>query len=330
MTFPPRRLGRSELLVSAVGMGCNAIGGPMWDRSVRTDQPAGYGQVDDAESIRAIRKAIHLGITLFDTADEYGCGHSETILGKALGQDRNSVIISTKFGFTFSEANREITGKDASPAYIRQACEASLRRLDRDYLDLYLLHIRDLDLNEAVLVRETLEELVTAGKIRWYGWSTDDPERARCFAQGPHCAAIEHRLNLLLDAPEMLTLCEAQDLASINRIPLLMGILSGRYTPNHLPPEDDVRSLFFQRSAFARDVERVSEVKAILTQASRTLSQGALAWILSRSPITIPIPGFRTEQQVKENAGTRMGDPLSPEAMNAIRSMVNQPIIKET
>lgn len=325
MTFSPRRLGRSELLVSAVGMGCNAIGGPMWDRSVRTDLPVGYGQVDDTESIRVVRKAIHLGINFFDTADEYGCGHSETILGKALGQDRNSVIISTKFGFTFSEAAREITGKDASPAYIHRACEASLRRLGRDTIDLYLLHIRDLSLNEAALVLETLEDLVTEGKIRWYGWSTDDPERARCFAQGPHCAAIEHRLNLLLDAPKMLSICEEQNLASINRIPLLMGILSGRYTPDHLPPDDDVRSLFFQHGAFARDVERVSRVKAILTQENRTLAQGALTWILSRSPITIPIPGFRTEQQVVENAGTLMVDPLSPEAMKAIHSIINHP-----
>lgn len=298
----------------------------MWDRSVRADLPVGYGEVDDAESIRAIHRALDLGINFFDTADEYGCGHSEMILGKALGQKRNSVVISTKFGFTYSEQSREVTGKDASPAYIRQACEASLRRLGRDFIDIYLLHIRDLDLEPALLVRETLESLVTEGKIRWYGWSTDDPGRARLFAEGQHCAAIEHRLNLFLDAPEMLALCEEVDLASINRIPLLMGVLSGRYTPDRLPPEDDVRSLFFRHSLFAADIERVNQLKTILTKGNRTLAQGALAWILSRSLITIPIPGFRSVAQVEENAGTLQLCPFSPEEMRAIQTVLHQPL----
>jgi aryl-alcohol dehydrogenase-like predicted oxidoreductase len=326
MTFLQRRLGRSNLMVSAIGMGCNAIGGPIWDRSVRADLPAGYGQVDDDESIRAIQRSLELGINFFDTADEYGCGHSETVLGKALGSRRNSVVISTKFGFTFSEHSREITGKDASPGYIRQACEASLQRLGRGYIDLYLLHLRDLDLDAACLVRETLEDLVEEGKIRWYGWSTDDPQRARLFAQGRHCTAIEHRLNLLLDAPEMLAVCEELDLASINRIPLLMGLLSGRYTPERLPPDDDVRSLFFSHSRVAEDAELLNRVKAILTRSNRTLAQGALAWILSRSHITIPIPGFRSVAQVEDNVGTLTVEPFSPEEMNEIQAILKQPV----
>lgn len=324
MTFSSRRLGRSDLWVSAVGMGCNAIGGPMWDRSVRSDRPVGYGRVDDKESILAVQRALALGINFFDTADEYGCGHSETILGKALGNQRDSVVIATKFGFTFSETTREVTGNCARPAYIRQACEASLARLRRDYIDLYLLHIRDLGLEEAVVVRETLEEMVRAGKIRWYGWSTDDVERARLFAQGAHCAAIEHRLNLLLDAPEILALCEALGLASINRIPLLMGILSGKYAPDHLPPDDDVRSLFFRGSRFAEDAARVAQVEEIITRGQRTLAQGALAWILTRSPATIPIPGFRTAGQVEENAGTLKQEPFTPEEMQVIQAALHR------
>jgi aryl-alcohol dehydrogenase-like predicted oxidoreductase len=325
MCFLPRRLGRSDLMVSAIGMGGNTIGGPVWDRSVRQDLPIGYGQVEDAESIRAIRRALDLGITLFDTADEYGCGHSETILGKALGRDRHSVVIATKFGFIFSEETREVTGEDGSPAHIRRACEGSLRRLNTDYIDLYLLHIRDLEVEAALAARDTLEELVLEGKIRWYGWSTDDLERARCFAQGRHCAAIEHRLNVLMDAPEMLAVCQEFDLASINRIPLLMGVLSGKYTPGCLPPEEDVRSLFFRHSRFAEDVERLQRVKAILTRDGRTLAQGALAWILSRSPITLPIPGFRTEKQVEENAGTLKVTPLAAEEMEEIRTILLLP-----
>ncbi len=124
-----RTLGRSEIVVSAVGMGCWAIGGPFW----RGDTPVGWGQVDDAESTRAIHRALDLGVTFFDTADVYGAGHSERVLGAALGGRRGEVVIATKFGNVFDEETRAITGADQSPAFIRQACEASLRRLGTDY-----------------------------------------------------------------------------------------------------------------------------------------------------------------------------------------------------
>ncbi len=319
MSLSPRRLGRSDLWVSAVGLGCNAIGGPMWDRAVRGDLPVGYGAVDDRESTRAIRRALDLGINFFDTADEYGCGHSERVLGAALSGQKNDVIVSSKFGFTFNEQTREVLGKDASPAYIRRACEASLRRLGRDYLDIYLLHIRDLPYAEAGMARDTLESLAAEGMIRWYGWSTDDVERARFFAEGAHCAVIEHRLNVLLDAPEMLALCEELDLGSVNRIPLLMGVLTGKYTSDHLPPDDDVRSMFFSHSGFAGDVARIQRVKDILTSGGRSLAQGALLWILSRSPRAVPIPGFRTVEQVEQNVEVCDMDPLTEHEMSKIQ-----------
>ena len=123
-----RYLGRSGIAVSAMGLGCWAIGGPIW----RDGEPRGWGDVDDAESIRAIHRALELGITFFDTADVYGAGHSERILGRALAARRAQVVIATKFGNTFDEATRTGTGSDASPAYIRRACDASLRRLQTD------------------------------------------------------------------------------------------------------------------------------------------------------------------------------------------------------
>jgi aryl-alcohol dehydrogenase-like predicted oxidoreductase len=135
------------------------------------------------------------------------------------------VVIATKFGDTFNEQTCQPTEEESTPAYIRRACEASLRRLNTETIDLYLFHIRDHPLERAGEVRQTLEQLAKVGKIRWYGWSTDDPERVRFFVEGPHCTAVEHRLNVLLDAPEMLTLCEELDLASINRIPLMVGML---------------------------------------------------------------------------------------------------------
>jgi aryl-alcohol dehydrogenase-like predicted oxidoreductase len=322
MDSPQRRLGRSDLWVSAIGLGCNAIGGPVWDRSVRADLPIGYGKVDDTQSIQAIRRALELGITFFDTADEYGCGHSERILADALGAQSSSIVISTKFGFTFDEDTAEVTGQDASPAHIRKACEASLRRLARDWIDIYLLHIRDLPYEQALTARETLESLVIEGKIRWYGWSTDDVERARFFAESPHCAAVEHRLNLLLDAPEMLALCEELDLASINRIPLMMGILSGRYDRDHLPAQDDFRSLSFSNSRFIEDVDRVARVKGILTKDGRSLAQGALAWILARNPRAVPVPGFRSVEQVEDNAGVLIAHPMTQDDLDQISAVI--------
>ncbi len=172
-----RRLGRSGIQVSAMGLGCWAIGGPWWDKACHS--PAGWGQVDDRESIRAIQWAVDAGITLFDTSDNYGCGHSERVLGRALARHRHDVVIATKFGYVSDEASRQVIGTNARPGYIRRACEASLRRLRTDYIDLYQFHIYDYPVECAIEVRDTLEELVGEGKIRWYGWSTNNLTRAR-------------------------------------------------------------------------------------------------------------------------------------------------------
>jgi aryl-alcohol dehydrogenase-like predicted oxidoreductase len=232
-----RQLGRSGIRVSAMGLGCWAIGGPFW----AGDDAVGWGEVDDDESVRAIHRALDLGINFFDTADVYGTGHSERVLGRALAGCRDRVVISTKFGNMFDEATRQITGSDASPKYIRQACEASLRRLNTGYIDLYHFHLNDYDPDRARSVRDVLEELVAEGKIRQYGWSTDFPERARIFTEGPNCTAVQHQMNVLEDAGPMIALCEELELASINRGPLAMGLLTGKYGADSVLPSDDVR-----------------------------------------------------------------------------------------
>ncbi len=180
VTVPRRTLGRSGVDVSAIGLGCWAIGGPFW----RDGKPVGWGEVDDDESVRAIRRGVELGVTFFDTSDVYGAGHSERVLGRALAGVRDEVVIATKFGNTFDETSRVITGSDASPEGIRRACEASLRRLGTDRIDLYQLHLSDYDPVAAAEVRDALEELVADGLVRAYGWSTDDPARAAVFARG--------------------------------------------------------------------------------------------------------------------------------------------------
>src|SRR5262245_47256284 len=194
---PPftRKLGRSGIEISPMGLGCWAIGGPFWTGTT----PHGWGEVDDEESIRAVHAGLELGINFYDTANVYGAGHSERVLARAFEGRRSQVVIATKFGNFFDESTRQITGSSAAPDDIRHACEDSLRRLNTDYIDLYQLHLGGYDVERAPEVRQTLESLVTAGKIRWYGWSTDDPERARIFAEGPHCAAIQQQINVLDD-----------------------------------------------------------------------------------------------------------------------------------
>ena len=143
-----RILGKSGLEVSALGMGCWAIGGVFW----RDGKPIGWGEVDDAESIRAIRRARELGVTFFDTADIYGTGHSEILLGRALAGERNQVVIATKFRNGFEEGKRKAYGHDVSPQFIRAACDASLRRLGTDYIDLYQLHPSEVEPDIAMQV----------------------------------------------------------------------------------------------------------------------------------------------------------------------------------
>ncbi len=311
-----RKLGRSGIEVSALGMGCWAIGGPF---AYADGRQSGWSRVDDAESIRALHRALDLGITFFDTSDVYGCGHSERILGQALRGRRDQVVIATKFGRVFDEATRIISGTDASPAHIRAACEASLRRLETDHIDLYQFHLGDYEAAKAGQVRETLEDLVRAGKIRWYAWSTDDPARAQIFAEGAHCAAVQHRLNVFEDNPAILALCQTENLASINRSPLAMGLLAGKFHADSIFPEDDVRNKWNLREGdIAERLGRLKSLRAILTRDGRTLVQAALGWLWARSSLTIPIPGFKTLQQVEENVGALRFGSLSDEQLKEI------------
>ncbi len=323
-----RKLGRSDIEVSAIGMGCWAIGGPFWSG----DTPVGWGEVDDNESIRAIHCALDLGITFFDTANVYGTGHSERILARAFEGRRGKVVIATKFGNQFDESTRQIIGSDASPEYIRQACKASLQRLNTDYIDLYQLHLNDYDVEKAGAVRDTLEELVSEGKIRAYGWSTDFPERAQVFAKGPNCATVQHQMNVLEDAGPMIALCEELNLASINRGPLAMGLLTGKYRADTKLASNDVRGenspewlqYFKDGHPNPEWLNKREAIKEILTSNGRTLAQGALAWLWGRSEQTIPIPGFRTVRQVEENCAAMQFGPLTAGQMSEINQILER------
>ena len=323
-----RTLGRSGIEVSALGMGCWAIGGPFWDG----ETPLGWGQVDDEESIRAVHAALERGVNFFDTANVYGAGHSERVLARAVSGRRSQVVIATKFNAVFDEGTRQVTGADISPQGIRTACEDSLRRLDTDYIDLYQFHDNGFPAENAAPVRETLENLVQAGKIRAYGWSTDFVDRAGVFAQGPKCTSIQLQLNVLDDNPAMIAFCEQHNLAAINRGPLAMGLLTGKYTPTTQVSADDVRGQkspewmkYFKNGQPNPDWLAMRDaILEILTSRGRTVAQGALAWNWARSPQTIPIPGFRTVKQVEENAGAMEFGPLTPEQMSRIEAILKR------
>lgn len=309
-------------------MGCWAIGGPFHAGGVQ----AGWGEVDDNESKRAVQRALDMGVTFFDTADVYGAGHSERVLGEALGSEKNNVILATKFGNVFDEEKKEITGSDASPGYIKKACEASLKRLGRDYLDLLQFHINEYDTERAPEVRDTLEELLREGKIRGYGWSTDWPERAAIFAEGPGNTSVQFQMNVLDDNPQMRAFCEKENLAAINRGPLAMGLLTGKYDKAGVSDPNDVRGpnspdwmKYFVKGEPSEEFLRKTEaIREILTGDGRSLVQGALGWIWARSGVTIPIPGFKSVKQVEENAGALRKGPLTQDAVKEIDRLLER------
>jgi aryl-alcohol dehydrogenase-like predicted oxidoreductase len=323
-----RMLGRSGIEVSPMGLGCWAIGGPYWEG----DTPQGWGEVDDEESIRAIHAALDMGITLFDTANVYGAGHSERVLARAFAGIRSRVVIATKFNAVFDETTRQVTGSDTSAEGIRSACEESLHRLNTDYIDLYQFHDNGYPPEKALPIRETLERLVVEGKIRAYGWSTDFPERVKVFAEGAKCAAVQLQLNVMDDNPEVIALCEKYNLAALNRGPLAMGLLTDKYSVSTRLAEDDVRGKkspewmkYFKNGQPNKEwLSKRDAVRQILTSNGRSVAQGALAWLWALSSKTLPIPGFRTAAQVIENAGAIQFGPLTTEQMQEIDRILDR------
>ena len=320
-----RRLGRSGIEVFPIGLGCWAIGGPFLRRSNGEQSPMGWGEVNDDESVRAIHHALDRGVNFFDTANNYGAGHSERILGRALADRRDGVVLATKFASVFDEDEGvHYDDRDLPMTYdaIRESCEGSLRRLQTDYIDVYLLHHGEYDLDGAAAVRDILERLVDEELIRWYGWSTDDPARARVFAEGDHCTVVEHRLNLIYDAPEMLDVCDEFDLASICKSPLQSGTLTGKFTAETTFPEDDGRhGIDFSSGAGATRLEQIAALRPVLARSGHSLAQAALAWILTRSERAIPIPGFKTLAQVDENVGALEAAPLNADQMAFVEKL---------
>ena len=322
-----RLLGNSDIAVSPLGLGCWAIGGPF----TMDGHQDGWGQVDDAESIRAIRRAVELGVTLFDTADAYGTGHSEEVLGHALRDLRQSVVLVTKGGFTYDRATRALTGMDWSPAYIRRALEASLSRLGTDYIDLFQLHTGSIPEDAIAPVFDELERLKREGKLLCYGWSTYTRENVDAFAAKTRGSVIQTKANLFSYDAEAVAACETHGFACLNNSPLAMGFLSGKFSRETRFGTDDVRASALDWTEYFENgqpkpafLARMARVRDALTSGGRTAAQGALAWLWAKSAVNIPIPGFRTLAQAEENARAIAFGPLDASAMRQIELVLGE------
>lgn len=316
-------LRNSDIQVSAMGFGAWAVGGE-W---IFDNNQAGWGKVDDAESICAIHAALDAGMNLIDTAANYGTGHSEEIVGRAIKDRRDQVVIATKFGFDVDETAKRVAYYQNPNVIIKNVafeCERSLRHLGVDVIDIYQFHMWDFPPAQVPDLLNELEKLVEKGKIRTYGWSTDDVALARLFTAGKHCAVIQQASNVLQPSKEMFAMTAETGLTSLIRSPLVMGFLSEKYGKGAQFAETDVRSHAFKADDIARIVANRDKIREILTSNGRSTVQGALAWLWAVGGQVVPIPGIRTAAQAVENAAAMSFGPLTAEQMAEIEQLLSR------
>jgi aryl-alcohol dehydrogenase-like predicted oxidoreductase len=285
-----RRLGTQGLEVSALGLGCMGMS-------------EFYGTTDEGEATATIQRALELGIDFLDTADMYGRGANEKLVGKAIRDRREEVVLATKFGNVRSDdGSREVRG-DAE--YVRQACEASLQRLGLDHVDLYYQHRVDF----RVPIEETvgaMAELVEAGKVRYLGLSEASPETIRRAHAVHPISALQSEYSLWTRDPEdgPLAACRDLGIGFVAYSPLGRGFLTGQIASPADLEEGDFRrdNPRFQGENFQRNLDLVARVEEIADEKGRTPGQIALAWLLSRGEDIVPIPGTKRVRYLEENA----------------------------
>ncbi|MGY5135111.1 aldo/keto reductase [Streptomyces nigrescens] len=301
--IPTRHLG--ELVVSAQGLGCMGMS-------------HGYGESDDVQSVATIHRALDLGVSLLDTSDFYGAGHNEELIGRAIAGRRDEAVLATKFGF----ANRlgEPTMIRGDAAYVREACDASLRRLGVDHIDLYYQHRVDPD----VPIEETvgaMAELVAAGKVRHLGLSEASAATLRRAHAVHPIAALQSEWSLWTRdlEDEIAPVCRELGIGLVPFSPLGRGFLTGRYTSVKGLPESDVRRSQprFADGNLEQNLAIVEKLDALAAEKGVSAGQLALAWVQHRGADVVPIPGTRRQKYLEENLGALTIE-LTAEELTAI------------
>ena len=289
-----RKLGRTDIQITEIGFGTNYVGGHNL-----------YESVDEDEGVRIVEQAVDQGITYIDTADVYGMGRSEELVGRALAGKQDKVVLATKGGVMFYKGFQPRPNINNDPAYLRQALEASLKRLGRDHVDLYYIHRSDgkTPPEEAfgALIRFKEE-----GLIRAAGLSNFAPSEIKAAMKAGPVDAVQARYNILQRdvEREVLPLCEENGISFIPWGPLAFGLLGGKYTRDFILPENDWRNRtgVFDPEVYDRHLDIVDELKALAVKRGAPPAQMAIQWLLSRPAVGSVIAGAKNVDQLKQNA----------------------------
>lgn len=287
-----KALGNQGLASSSIGLGCMGMS-------------EFYGESNDAESIKTIHRAFESGITFFDTADMYGPFTNEILVGKAISSFRNEITLATKFGIVRNPANPKVRGFNGKPEYVKSACEASLKRLNVEVIDLYYLHRKDPD----TPIEETvgaMGELVKEGKVKAIGLSEVNIETLLKAHKVFPITALQSEYSLWSREPEqeVLPVCKKMNIAFVAYSPLGRGFLTGQIKKFDDFEEGDYRRMSprFQGENFNKNLELVNKIETIASKKGCTPSQLALAWVLAQGDFIFPIPGTKKVKYVEENA----------------------------